>query len=74
MAAARTNQGGKATGSCSSIEEDGDGREEEDSKPSSVTRSAPIGSDPVQEVVQEEATRHLEIPLGWVQVKLEPDC
>jgi hypothetical protein len=44
MAFARTNQGGKATGSCSSIEEDGDGREEEDSKPSPVTSNARIGS------------------------------
>jgi hypothetical protein len=44
MAAARTNRGGKATGSCSSIEEDGDGREEEDSKPSPVTSNARIGS------------------------------
>ena len=44
MAAARTNRGGKATGSRSSIEEDGDGREEEDSKPSPVTSNARIGS------------------------------
>jgi hypothetical protein len=74
MAAARTNQGGKATGSCSSIEEDGGGRNEEDSKPSPVTSNAPTGSDPEQEVVQEEATTHREIPLGWIRVKLEPDC
>jgi hypothetical protein len=39
-----------------------------------VTRSALTGSDAEQEVVQEEATTHLEIPLGWVRVKLEPDC
>jgi hypothetical protein len=71
---ARTNQSGTARGSCSSVEDDRGGRDEEDSKPSSVTRSAPLGSDPVQEVIQEQATTHLEIPLGWVRVKLEPDC
>jgi hypothetical protein len=71
---ARTNQSGTARGSCSSVEDDRSGRDEEDSKPSPVTRSALTGSDPVQEVVQEEATTHLEIPLGWVRVKLEPDC
>jgi hypothetical protein len=75
MAAVRTNRGGKATGSCSSIEEDGGGHDEEDSKPSAVTSNAPIlGSDPEQEVVQEEAITHREIPLGWIRVKLEPDC
>ncbi len=73
----RTNQRGKATaGSCSSVEEDGGGRDEEDSKPSPVTSSAlPIGSYPHQEVVvQEEATTPDEIPSGWTRVKLEPDC
>ncbi len=34
---ARTNQRGKATGSRSSVEEDGVGRDEEDSKPSLVS-------------------------------------
>jgi hypothetical protein len=33
MAAAWTNQRGKAAGSCGSVEKDGGGREEEDSKP-----------------------------------------
>ncbi len=60
----RTNQRGKATGSCSSVEEDGGGRDEEDSKPSPVTISARIGSYPDQEVVQEEATPG-EIPSSW---------
>jgi hypothetical protein len=73
--AARTNQKGKATGICSSLEEDGGGCDEEDSKlPSLVTSSARIGSYPDQEVVQEEATTRREIPLGWIRVKLEPDC
>jgi hypothetical protein len=72
--ATTTNQRGNATGSCSSVEEDGGSRNDEDSNPSLVTRSALTGSDAEQEVVQEEATTHLEIPLGWVRVKLEPDC
>ncbi len=56
--AARKTQRGDATGSCSSVENDG-GCDEEDSKPSPVTTtsSALIGSDPVEEVVQEEATK-----------------
>jgi hypothetical protein len=36
-----------------------------------VTGSALIGSDPDQEVVQEEATRD-EILSGWTRIKLEP--
>jgi hypothetical protein len=66
---------GKATGSCSPVGEDGVGRDDEDSKPSLVTSSAPIGSYSEQEVVQEEATTTPgEIPSGWTLVKLEPDC
>jgi hypothetical protein len=65
---------GKATGICSSMEEDGGGHDEGDSNPSLVTGSALIGSDPDQEVVQEEATAPCEIPYGWTPVKLEPDC
>jgi hypothetical protein len=71
---AGTNQSGTARGSCHSVEDDRGSLDEEDSKPSSVTRNAPTGSDPVQEVVQEEATTHLEILLGWARAKLEPDC
>jgi hypothetical protein len=74
MAASRTNQRGKATGSCSSVEEDGGGRDEQDSKPSLVTSGALLGSYPDREVVQEEATPPDEIPFGWTRVKLEPDC
>jgi hypothetical protein len=79
--AARTNQKGNATGSCSSVEKD-DGRGEEDPKPPLVTTSALIiGSDPDQEVVligsypkqavvqKGEATPY-EIPY---RVELEPD-
>jgi hypothetical protein len=58
-------------------EEDGGGRdEEEDSKPSLVTSTSALLKDtyPDQEVVQEEATTHDEIPSGWKRVKLEPDC
>jgi hypothetical protein len=68
MATSRSNQRGKATGSCSSLEEDGGGRDEEDSN------SALIGSYPDQEVIQEEAATRCEIPSGWARVKLEPDC
>jgi hypothetical protein len=71
---ARTNQRNKATGSSSSVEEDGVGRDEEDSKLSLVTSGARIGSSPGQEVVQEQATTLGEIPYGWTPVKLEPDC
>jgi hypothetical protein len=73
---ARTNQRVKATGSSSSVEEDGGGRDQEDLKPSPVTRSpARIGSHPSREVVQEQATTTLgEIPYGWTRLKLEPDC
>jgi hypothetical protein len=70
---ARTNQRGKATGSFGFVEEDGGRDEEEDTTPSLRTRIALIGSDPDQEVVQEEATASA-IPFGWTQVKLEPDC
>jgi hypothetical protein len=74
MAAARTNQRGKATGSCSSVDENGGGRNEEDAKPSLVTSNALIGSYPDEEVVQEEATTPDEIPSSWTRAKLEPDC
>jgi hypothetical protein len=76
MAAARTNKRGEAntTGSCSSVEEDGGCRDEEDSKPSLVTSSTLLGSYPDQEVVQEAAATPDEIPSGWTRVKLEPDC
>jgi hypothetical protein len=59
-AATRTNQRGEATGIRSgSVEENGDGRDEEDSKPSLVTTSssALIGSYPDEELVQEEAAK-----------------
>jgi hypothetical protein len=75
---ARTRQrgSGKATASSSSVEEDGEGRDEGDSKLSLVTSgSTLIGSDQDQEVVvQEETTSPREIPYGWTRVKLEPDC
>jgi hypothetical protein len=72
MAAARTNQRGKATGSCSSVKEDGGGHHEEDSKLSLVTGGALPKSCPDQEVVQEEATTPDEILSGWTHAKLEP--
>jgi hypothetical protein len=72
--AAVTKQKGSATGSCGSVEEDGGGRNEEDSKPPLVTSSAPRGSYPDEEVVQEEVTTLNEIPPGWARAKLEPDC
>jgi hypothetical protein len=73
--AANANQSGNATGSCSSVEQDGGGRDETDSNPSLVTSSALIGSYPDLDVVQEEATTAPdEIPSGWARVKLEPDC
>jgi hypothetical protein len=71
---ARIKQRGNATASSRSLEEDGDGRSEEDSKPSLVTSGAPIGSSPGQEVVQEQAPALGEIPHGWTRVKVEPDC
>jgi hypothetical protein len=71
MTAKRNN----ATDACSSVEEDGGGRDEGDLKPSPVTSSAArIGSHPYQEVVQEQATTLGEIPHGWTRLKLEPDC
>jgi hypothetical protein len=71
---ARRNQRGKATGTSSSVEENGGGRDEEDSKPCLVTSSAArIGSSPGQEAVQEQAATLGEIPYGWTRVKLEPD-
>jgi hypothetical protein len=71
---ARSNKRGKAIGSSStSVEKDRD--EEEDSKRSLVpSRAARIGYHPDQEVVQEGTTTPLEIPYGWIPVKLEPDC
>jgi hypothetical protein len=72
---ARTNQRGKASASSSSVEENGVGRDEEDSKPSLVTSSAArIAPHSDQEVVQEQATTLGEIPHGWIRIKLEPDC
>jgi hypothetical protein len=73
---AKTNQRLKATGGSSYVEEDGGGRNEEDSKPSQVTSDARIGSSLGQEeeVVQEQATILGEVPHGWTRVKLEPDC
>jgi hypothetical protein len=59
MAVIRTNQScTEDTGSCNSVEEDGDGRyeDEEDSNPSLETSCALMGSSPSQENVQEEAT------------------
>jgi hypothetical protein len=77
-ASIRTNQRGASTAtgtSCGSVEEDGGGRDKEDSKPSLVTSSSVLtGSYPDQEVVQEEATTPDVIPSGWTRVKLEPDC
>jgi hypothetical protein len=72
---ARTNQKGKATARSSSVEKNGGGRDERDLKPSLVTSSAArIGSHSDQEVVQEQATTLGEIPYGWINIKLEPDC
>ena len=73
----RTNQNGKTAGRCSWVEDDAGGLDEEDSNPSPVTGGAQTGSDPGQEVDQEEdeeATTLCEVPSGWARVKLEPDC
>jgi hypothetical protein len=53
---ARANQerDNATVGSGSSLEKDGGGPDEDDSKPSAVASSALIGSDPVQAVIQEE--------------------
>jgi hypothetical protein len=57
------------------VEEDGGGRDEEDSNPSLVTsRGARIGSYPDQEVVQEAATTLDKIPSGWTRAKFGTDC
>ena len=70
----RTDQDDNATGSCCSVEKDA-GPYEEDPKPSQVTSSLLISSDPDhQEVVQEEATTDTYLPPGWIRTKLEPDC
>jgi hypothetical protein len=54
---ARTNQRGKATSSSStSVEEDGGGHVEGDSKPSLVTSGARIGSSPGQEVFKSNSS------------------
>jgi hypothetical protein len=77
MATRTRNQRGKATVSSSPVEEDGGGRNEEDSKPYLMTsRAAQIGSHhpDQEEVVPEQATTLGEIPYGWSRVKLEPDC
>jgi hypothetical protein len=56
------------------VDDDVDGIDEEESNSSLVTSRARIGSDPGQEVVQdEEATTFCAIPSGWVRVKLEPE-
>ena len=72
---ASAKQRGKDTVVCSiSVEEDGGGRDEEDSKLSLVTRrAARIGSHSEQEVVQEQATTLGDIPYVWIRTKLEPD-
>jgi hypothetical protein len=71
---ARTSLRSKAIGSSSPVEEDGGGRDEEDSKPSLVTTGARIGSSRYQEIVQEQAPTLGDIPYGWIRVKVEPDC
>jgi hypothetical protein len=58
---ASINQRGEATASYSSVEEDGGGRDEEDSIPPLVTSGARIGCPPGQEVVQEQATTRLAV-------------
>jgi hypothetical protein len=70
----RTNQRGKATSTCSSLEADVGVREEEDSRPRLVTASALVGLYPDREVVQDEAIPPGKIPSGWTRIKLEPDC
>ena len=72
----RTNREGNATGTCCSVEVDAGPPNEEEPKPSLVTSSLPIISDPDhQEVVQvEEATTDAYLPPGWTRTKLEPDC
>jgi hypothetical protein len=72
MAASRSSHQRGNTAVSGSYVETYCGRDEEDAKPSAVTTSgsALIGSDPDQEVVQDEAI----IPSGWIRVKLEPDC
>jgi hypothetical protein len=67
----------RTTGSCSSVDHNVGGLDEEDSKPSPVKSSSTLtGLDhPGQEVVPEEATTTPGvIPFGWIRVKLEPDC
>jgi hypothetical protein len=54
--ASKTNRRGKATVSCSSVEDDVRGRDEQDSKPSPVISGARKGSYQNQEADQEEAT------------------
>ncbi len=74
---AKNNKRGQAAGRSTSVEEDGGGHVEEDSKPSLVTSGEPIGSGPGQDAVQEEASPDQilsKIPSGWTRVKLEPDC
>ena len=47
---------------------------EEDPKPSLVTSSLLISSDPDhEEVVQEQTTTDAYLPPGWARTKLEPD-
>jgi hypothetical protein len=80
-ASTSTNQRGASTATGTSHgsveEEDGVGRDEEDSKPSLVTSTNGAllsGNYPDQEVVREKATAPDEIPSGWKRLKLEPDC
>jgi hypothetical protein len=72
----RTNQIGKASARGISAKRDGGGREDEqDPKlvPLVSSSSVRITSDPVQEVVQEEATPDACLPPGWTRIKLESD-
>jgi hypothetical protein len=72
---ASAKQRGKAAVCSISVEEDGGGRDEEDSKLSLVTSSAAqTGSHSDQEVVQEQATTLGDVPCGWTRAKLELDC
>jgi hypothetical protein len=66
--AARKNERSYAISSCSSVEKDDDGCDEEDPQLPLVTNSVRIGSDPDQAVVEVEATPD-DIPLGWTRTK-----
>jgi hypothetical protein len=68
--AARTNKKGNAAGNCSFMEKDANS-DEEDPKLPPVTNSSRTGSDPDQEIVQEEATTD-DVPSSRTCTKLEP--